>query len=72
MGSEVSTSEEILQRSEALTHQLETKKNQCEARQLVLLELEHLAAYLLHEAACRMPEALYLREEVNFSLSERS
>ena len=70
LGSEVSTPEEILQRSEALAYQLEAKRKQCEVRQLVLLELEHLAAFLLHEAASKMPEALYLRGEVSLLTSQ--
>ena len=69
LGSEVSTPEEILQRSEALAYQLEGKRKQCEARQLVLLELIHLAALLSHEAASKMPEALYLRREVSLFTS---
>jgi hypothetical protein len=65
LGGSAPVSEEVFRRTKALTHQLETKKKQLEARQLVILELDHLAAFLTHEAALSMPGTLHLRGEVS-------
>ncbi len=62
--------EEILRRSEALGCQLEAKRKQLEARQLVLVELDHLAAFLTHEAALSMPGILHLQDEVSLHCPE--
>jgi len=65
LGGGVPNPDEVFKRSEALIYQLEMKKSQLEARQLVLFELDHLAAFLTHEAALSMPETLHLREQVS-------